>query len=374
VPLKRIRRGEALPGDAPELGTGLPPTEYASWNLEDVTYARLGRQLRCVGDALAWRVTGYDRAFILALGMNASAGPIVNKAGLDYELGFVTEAFRDRGHFVLLHDLTNCVRIGDATEFTADGNRWLREVKKTGRSDTRQTARMQQVVDALMDGAPLPRAPDARIVRLETPLRTHLSSFRDALVRGDDGGLAGVPVPGGSRAIICASIPAMVRKPDEDWVARWESQRARLQRRLGLTVGTDELVLNTGDTAAHTLGMAPFGIFPIEPGHAAQLICDFSVTETRMAVVAVTAALQQRGLEVHFSIGGRSTQGTPEQATFHVRQESRVITLHGNAVVQLLLEHVTLESLTDSITEMLDCQDPPREPVPIYAREDHIWS
>jgi hypothetical protein len=43
------------------------------------------------------------------------------KEGLSYELGAIQELWKTKGHFALHHDLTNCLRIADLTEFTADG-------------------------------------------------------------------------------------------------------------------------------------------------------------------------------------------------------------------------------------------------------------
>lgn len=71
------------------------------------------------------------------------------KAGLAYELGAVEELWTGHGHFALLHDLTNCLRIGDLSEFTSDGRVLLAEVKKSGRRDPQQIARMAAAVAAV---------------------------------------------------------------------------------------------------------------------------------------------------------------------------------------------------------------------------------
>lgn len=68
--------------------------------------ARVVRQLRDVGDGLAWRVHHFDRGLITALSDHDSPGPIVHKKGLGNEIGRVIECFRDNGHFALMHDLT----------------------------------------------------------------------------------------------------------------------------------------------------------------------------------------------------------------------------------------------------------------------------
>lgn len=233
---------------------------------------------------------------------------------------------------------------------------------------------MQQVVDALMEGAPLPGASKSGIVRLRTSLRTHLDALADGLDKAGTRGLTGLVVRGGSRGLICASLPVMAEQAQNDWVSTWDRQRSRLQRRLGSTLGTDELVLNSGDTAARAIGMAPYGVFPIAPGYAAQLICDLMIVETRLSAAAVISALQRRDLDVEFPIGGRNTEVTPDQASFHVHRGSRTVTLHGNAITQVLLEQITLDTLADSIAELFELDEAPREPAPIYAEEAFAWA
>lgn len=323
---------------------------------------------------MAWRVSGFDRAFITAIAQNAASGPIVNKAGLDYELGAVVSIFESSGHFVLLHDLTNCARIADATQFAADGKRTLREVKKSGRTDPRQTQRAQQAVDALMEGRPLPGRPRSALVHLDTPLRTHIKSFADGIALTARDGLVSLLVPRGNRGVICADVMVtLARAPGEHWVTRWSQHAARLQRRLHLRPGTDDLVVNSGDSAARSSSLVPFGNFPIAPLHAARLICDHLVTEIHMPAVAVMNAIEAHGFEVEFPIGGRNTTVAPEGVSFIVRHGSRSITLHGAAVAQLLFEFLTLETVADSITELMGMAHPPEEPVPVNRLEEAIW-
>jgi hypothetical protein len=372
--LKRVRRGESLPTDAPELGNGLPADEEESWRYENFTYERLGRQLRCVGDALAWRATGYNRAYIIAASANASAGPITNKEGLESELGVVEERFRDHGRFVLLHDLTNCLRIGDATEFMENGARRVIEVKKSGRRHPQQTQRMKQLVDAMMSGSALPGLPGSGIVRLATPMRTHLATLADAVRLADQRGIAGLVVPRGQRFVICASLPVISRDGEpEGWVQRSKSELTRLQRRLGLREGTDDLTINSGDTAARAAGLAPFAIYPLSALHCAQLICDQLTIDVHMPASAVIRAMEDRGLSAQFPLGGSNSTVTPRDASFHVHDGQHTITLHASAIAQQLLEFVTLDTLADSICEVLSLPSPPAQPIPVYTDEPLVW-
>jgi hypothetical protein len=56
-----------LPTAAPELQTELDPRDLESWNLEYQVFERVCRQLRTVGDALAWKLFHYERNIIIAL-------------------------------------------------------------------------------------------------------------------------------------------------------------------------------------------------------------------------------------------------------------------------------------------------------------------
>lgn len=79
--IKRLRAGRSLPGDTPPVPASSDPTQLDSWELEAFVYERLARQLRTVGDGLAWRCFGYDRRMILVLSRNQSSGPMFGAPG-----------------------------------------------------------------------------------------------------------------------------------------------------------------------------------------------------------------------------------------------------------------------------------------------------
>ena len=131
---KRLRKERTIPADAPELRSGDDLHAPESWELEADVCERVERQLRSIADALAWRVFNFDRQVIVALSRNELAGPMVGKEGLEAERAFVLDTWHDTGSFVLLHDPTTCLRIGDATEFrpvgTSGWEAYLHEIKK----------------------------------------------------------------------------------------------------------------------------------------------------------------------------------------------------------------------------------------------------
>jgi hypothetical protein len=135
----RLRRGKSLPPPLPQLPAGADPNDSDTWRIEDLVFDRICRQLRAVGDGIAWRASGYDRRYIIAMSSNASPGVMAGKEGLPAELGAAT-SLRDRGNrggFGLVHDLTNCLRIGDITEFVPGEMKLLYEIKTSPKAKKR---------------------------------------------------------------------------------------------------------------------------------------------------------------------------------------------------------------------------------------------
>jgi hypothetical protein len=103
---QRVRSGKQPQPGVPDPRSGQDPSLPETWQLEHDMCERIARQFRCVGDALAWRVYGFQRKHIIALCQNQSPGPIAGKAGLQAKLDRLEQA-RSDGKFALLHDLTN---------------------------------------------------------------------------------------------------------------------------------------------------------------------------------------------------------------------------------------------------------------------------
>jgi len=174
--VKRIQDGKSPQPGAPEPQSGRDPSLLETWQFERGVCERLARQYRCVGDALAWRVFGFERRTIITLCQNASPGVWAGKAGVPAELDAVELAYRQDDQFAILHDMTNCLRIGDVTVFRNDGSRETIEVKSNPqRSKSAQQRRIYAANDALANAAPLPgKDRRARLVDLDVPFRTHL--------------------------------------------------------------------------------------------------------------------------------------------------------------------------------------------------------
>lgn len=148
------------------------------------------------------------------------------KEGLPYELGRIKELWETHGHFALHHDLTNCLRIADLTEFT-DYGMLLREIKRKPHTEKAQMDRAQAAVDALMHGGELPGPRSgARLVELAEPYVTNFSQLCDLIKLAKDHGCHGMKLSQG-RALIASSLAASVK--------RWGTDHAEQGRVLAAT-------------------------------------------------------------------------------------------------------------------------------------------
>lgn len=68
---------------------------------------------RTLGDALVWRVLGYRRAVITALGDAPPVRRLASGAGLESEIEEIVWLWEEKGTFAVHTDITNCIRHGD---------------------------------------------------------------------------------------------------------------------------------------------------------------------------------------------------------------------------------------------------------------------
>lgn len=371
---KRLRRGLPPPADAPLLAEGGDASDEGAWRIEGIVHERVWRQLRSVGDALAWRVSGFNRRYVIAVSCNPSAGPMSGKAGLPYELGTVEEIWKEHGQFALLHDLTNCLRIGDVSEFTSDGRILLAEVKKSGRRDPRQVARMAAAIAAVNDGARLPGAKE-QLVETDFPYATHLSHLRDGVALARERGVVGMTVPGG-RALTVAHLPTMASNHDrraEEWVAVSQRARATALRRARIDRSDYQLNMFTADWAGRSATAVPYGVYPLAAEDCAGLICDLVVGEVIMAPGELFAVAALHGMHGEVLLAPASGELTPAQAMFRLRRGNRAIVMHSGVTAQLLGELLALEPFVAALAELLDRESPPESPVLTFGDEALVW-
>jgi len=108
----RLAKGKSPHHEVPEPQSGRDLAEAVTWTFERDVRARLARQLRSVGDVLAFRV------FASIAGPSWHSAATTSRASCTARRGWKpngSESSRHGGRprLALLHDMTNCLRIGD---------------------------------------------------------------------------------------------------------------------------------------------------------------------------------------------------------------------------------------------------------------------
>jgi hypothetical protein len=370
------KRGRLPAKDVPVPPHYGEPTDPSAWELELYIYARLARQLRTIGDGLAWCCFGYDRRIILTLCRNNPAGPMYPKKGLPYELGRIEELWKQDGEFALHHDLTNCLRISDLTRFTTDRRAVLEEVKAPGtKQKKKQKNRAQTAVDAIMHGGQLPGGRDARLIQLNEPYVTNLEQLGDLIGLAKEHGCRGMKLSQG-RAMVASSVPKVIDRWSADFTVAdhvLSTTRARAIKRAGIETALHHINGYSADTASRSPIAAPWSIYPFDPVDCAAIVCDMLVFETIVSAAALVESMERVGLtgEVLLPLENGLMRNDIGVVQAHWRDNS--LTWHAYGLNVLLYELAEPDTLARGTHEVLMMDNPPTEPVLVYANEARTW-
>ncbi|MGW1438711.1 hypothetical protein ACWD7M_26145 [Streptomyces griseus] len=391
--VSRMRKGKQPHREVPELQSGRNPADIATWRFEHDVCERLARQLRSVGDALAWRVFGFHRPFILALCRNQSPGPMYGKAGLAAELEHFERACKEDGAFALLHDLTNCLRIGDMTIWDGVHPPRTQEIKTNPKnSRSTQLRRINQAHAAVLDGGPLPGDNASEILYdLDLPLRTHLDVLRDALERAATDGIYATPVPG-SRALFVVDQYGCVQQDmsSKQFNERLQHAASSALQRAGIAVGREDYNIHVTslDSTARDPLRVPWANYPLHPVACARLIGDYAVATVETSGPVLTRLLQAVGLDARWvrPPGNADLQQGEVLMEIHQQERLRSVTLPGGLTMtpgwtlqmrrseldRYLIELLQPGSWAAGIKHILAARQAGR-PWPHYRNEHEIW-
>lgn len=377
--IKRLDRRRNLTTDAPELGTGLNRADRASWVLEGDVYERIWRQLKSVADALAWKVFGYQRNIIVALSRADAPGPMYGKTGLAAELEVIETAWRENGEFVLHHDLTNVIRVGDLTILGRDGWAWLREIKTNQRyripSQERLLADTSQVLAGEKGKLPSGHMP----VRTTIDYRTDLAGLHDLLgLANTRSGIAGGVVSSGRAVVAASQLTAAGTHTADEFRTRFSTELARVRRRIGADNPAHTLTLTSIDQVGRNLVRPPWAIYPIEAAVAASLIADGMFFAVCMNPDKIIESLAKAGVEASWL---QRLDGTEEPAKPLLKVAARSgnrlwsNSLNFAAIEQLMLEMIDLRTWSRQVAALLSGEFPVgTRPWPCFAREARVWA
>lgn len=388
--VKRMRAGKPPQAGAPEPQSGLDPAQQQTWKLEHDVCERVARQYRCVGDALAWRVFGFERRYILALCRNQSPGVMAGKDGLAAELDRVQRSWREDGQFALLHDLTNCLRIGDVTIF-GDETTVTLEVKQNGQKELRntpQTRRIKAAHQALGGASPLPGSdPREHLHALDVPFQTHLDLLAYGTERAARDGIFATRVPG-DRALLVADLYGCNAHgwTEPDFNQRLRRQFAAAKHRARIDADPGRVVhASSLDTVSRDPLRVPFAAYPLHPIACARLIGDIAVFLVATSGTALAEAMSTAGVNATWVRPPSTDDLVPGEVLMELvtttnipsraipMEHTRTLQMRRSELDRYLIELINQETWIEGITSLLVNPRASGRPWPYYRDEYQVW-
>lgn len=147
-------------------------------DLDEIEETKQRRKLlKLLGTTIAWMMLEFDRSYIRNFARGHAPGFIIGKKGFELELLALKTAFEFRNSAAVLHDITNCLLIGDLSVVSPKGILTLelklkKEKKKADRRERRQKRKAKIIREFYDKGISTKIIPGLKSIR-------HISEKRD---------------------------------------------------------------------------------------------------------------------------------------------------------------------------------------------------
>jgi hypothetical protein len=343
--LERSKKGKPVDQAAPS----------GSWELEHRIASRVERQVRSVGDCLAWKVFACRRDVFFVLSQNENPGSMFGKEGLKAEIDVATKHWEQNGHFVLMNDLTLSVRIGDLIVFPPSGPA-LSEVKASGRRDPAQRRRIERALQALRRERPLELAGEAHeIFRAQTQLRTRMEALAVALDEAHASGFGTAVIKPGW-LVIATSLRPVAFLDDSAVAIRLDESKRRASIEPGRHVLETVWSWRAWDERNPLVAGVPFGAFPLDPVRCAELTCGYASYQVFLSQALLDRELQRVGFATQWALpAGTLAPDVPiVEVIRNVRGGRRGMTVSSSAMHHCLYELMEPRRYAEAVREMFD--------------------
>jgi hypothetical protein len=368
-----------------------PDWRSIDWRLERIVADRVARQFRSVADALAWKVFRYDRRLVFALSNGRRVSNTYGKAGFWCELTVLEKTWTGDGHFALLHDATNCLRIADLTTCTrlhstaarsshecSAESHLLNEVKNVnGRCVTRhrgrQLERMQAVINAINGDAPVKEADTGQLYYTfssNQQLKTYLKAVETMVEHAYREGFSCNHI---QTDWILVAVRADLTGPQLQELQ--EREREQLMRS-NLVSSRDRFQVTSLDSVGLGPTLAPFSIYPFRPEICAALTCDYVSVRPVLGINALISALTSAGFQ-NVSRPELIDLNQPQLPVVSGAIGKKAMSINGAALQQIMLEFIDVRRLALAMKDYCLSDDlpvnGPRVGVLIFRNERATW-
>jgi hypothetical protein len=308
-------------------------------------YRMYANAVRAIGDGIAWRTLGYDRA-VTRLMSERETKQVLTSEGLIQELREWSSQFERGTGLAILNALTNCLAIGDVTVVRPDDSVEIIEVKssnaKSGRK-VRQKQKMSEVVTLLGRGEGQTENREVQIEILDVTPETGLDQIEELLHTASLKGVAAKRISNClyAEAFDChkiddpKSLYAPLAKIRDTVVGEWERH--------------DDLVidLSTLDALAFTPNCAPFAVYPFSSRMCVDLLVGSKFYVTYLNHNAVGREFENRGWIVEQTTEQLTQQGNKDAVLKVAKGRFHVLIPHAD-FMRLQMEALRVKTLIEA--------------------------
>lgn len=283
--------------------------EIAFAKQERFFYRMYANAIRAIGDGIAWRAFGYDRAAIRLLGERETKQHLSSE-GTVQELREWSYHFDTGSGIAILNALTNCLAIADVTVVGYDGSIEIVEVKNSKTKSSRkirQKQAMKEVVTLLGTGAGQNQGRDVGIEVLRITPESCLNRVEELLQAAGEKGWASRRISDWQyveafdfrKFTSAAEVKELTGKVRKAAIGEWERQGDYIDD------------MNSLDAIVYTPNSAPFSVFPFRARMCIDLLIGAKFYVSFLNINAVEREFTKRGwtLEKDFrTLRGRKIQ------------------------------------------------------------------
>jgi hypothetical protein len=364
----RAMEGESSPASDEHL-----PKETLFAKQELFFYRSYANAVRGIGDGIAWRTLGYDRAVTRLMSERETKQNLASE-GLLQELWEWSHNFESGNGIAILNALTNCLAVGDVTVVRADDSVEIVEVKSSNTKSSRkvrQKQKMSEVVTLLGAGAGRTEDREVRIEILPITPETGLDQIGQLLEIAGREGIAA------KRISNCLYIEAfdVLRMEDTDALHK------RIEQMRDAAVGEwkrrgDFVVeLSSLDRLAFTPNCAPFSVYPFTARTCVELLIGQKFYITYLNENAVGREFENRGWVVEKNSAQLVQEEGDKDAVMAVRKGRLHVWIPPADFMRMQMEALRAKSLIEALEATL-AQGPDAEQgalLALYEGESAIW-
>ena len=367
-----------------ELNAGLVTAETASEQVKE-DLKRVERELffhrahancfRAIGDSIAWRALGYDRAALRALSGNAVKQQILEQGTIN-ELHQWSSTFDTGQGLAILNALTNWLAIGDITVVKNDGEMEIIEVKSSNADSSRvsrQKQRMREVTDLLKNGKGTLEGQEVTIVRFDIAVENDLPALFHLLEEAGRSGYAG------GRINNCCHIEAFDFRVMGGAEKVWKQGVEQTQKEIASWTEKNDLVtrMDSLDILAFTPNCAPFSVFPFPERLCVELLTGAKNYSCFLNLTELGREFERHGWQVEKWPQELMKKGADRETPFfRLRRDGMHPEIPPADVMRIEMETIRPQVLIHTLDAAFELGPGGLSPssVVVYEGEKNVWA